>query len=231
MARPCRVRRIGRHGAGGRWRRVRRGGGSGEQPERRGHRRGAHEPGCGRSRARLLQSDGVTWLTWRLRMSRTRGASRGTASYSWVGRGITMVASLATTYPVARYLGPDKYGQYQLIIALLLLVNVSDFGIATVAMRHLSVGAAPPTTSWATCSRCVSPWASPPRAGHRPVVRVAVRRGSEAGDGCRLALVPADDLQRLLLRDVHRPPAHGVRCRRQHRAGARAPCRSHGPWC
>ncbi len=56
------------------------------------------------------------------------------------GRGITMVASLATIALVARYLGPHKYGQYQLIIAMLLLVNVSDFGIATVAVRHLSVG-------------------------------------------------------------------------------------------
>ena len=34
--------------------------------------------------------------------------------------------------------GPYKFGQYQLVIALLLLVNVSDFGIATVAIRHLS---------------------------------------------------------------------------------------------
>jgi O-antigen/teichoic acid export membrane protein len=56
------------------------------------------------------------------------------------GRGITMAASLITIALVARYLGPHRYGQYQLILAILLLVNVSDFGIATVAIRHLAVG-------------------------------------------------------------------------------------------
>ena len=56
------------------------------------------------------------------------------------GRAVTMVASLLTLALVARYLEPYRFGQYQLIIAVLLIVNVADFGIATVATRHLSVG-------------------------------------------------------------------------------------------
>ena len=54
------------------------------------------------------------------------------------GRGVTMTISLAALVLVSRYLGPYRFGQYQLVIALLFLVNVSDFGIATVATRQLS---------------------------------------------------------------------------------------------
>jgi len=54
------------------------------------------------------------------------------------GRGITMAVSLATLSLLSRYLGPEEFGQYQFVIAFLLLVNVSDFGVATLAVRHLS---------------------------------------------------------------------------------------------
>jgi O-antigen/teichoic acid export membrane protein len=56
------------------------------------------------------------------------------------GRGITMVVSLATLSLLSRYLGPEDFGKYQFVIAFLLLVNVSDFGVATLAVRHLSTG-------------------------------------------------------------------------------------------
>ncbi len=56
------------------------------------------------------------------------------------GRGLTMVVSLGTLTLLARYLGPEDFGQYQLIIAILFLVNVADFGMATVATRHLISG-------------------------------------------------------------------------------------------
>ena len=56
------------------------------------------------------------------------------------GRGITMSLALATLTLLARYLGPTDFGQYQVIIATLFLVNVADFGIATVATRHLRSG-------------------------------------------------------------------------------------------
>jgi O-antigen/teichoic acid export membrane protein len=54
------------------------------------------------------------------------------------GRGVTMAVSLATLTLLSRYLGPYRFGQYQLVIAFLTLVNVSDFGVATIAVRHLS---------------------------------------------------------------------------------------------
>jgi O-antigen/teichoic acid export membrane protein len=56
------------------------------------------------------------------------------------GRGITMAVSLATLSLLSRYLGPEDFGKYQFVIAFLLLVNVSDFGVATLAVRHLSTG-------------------------------------------------------------------------------------------
>jgi len=54
------------------------------------------------------------------------------------GRGITMAASLGTLSLLSRYLGPEDFGKYQFVIAFLLLVNVSDFGVATLAVRHLA---------------------------------------------------------------------------------------------
>ena len=46
------------------------------------------------------------------------------------GRGITMAVSLGTLSLLSRYLGPEDFGKYQFVIAFLLLVNVSDFGVA-----------------------------------------------------------------------------------------------------
>ena len=54
------------------------------------------------------------------------------------GRGVTMGVSLAALTLLSRYLGPHRFGQYQLVIAFLTLVNVSDLGVATIAVRHLS---------------------------------------------------------------------------------------------
>lgn len=56
----------------------------------------------------------------------------------FAGRGVTMGVSLATLTLLSRYLGPYQFGQYQLVIAFLLLVNISDLGITTIAIRHLS---------------------------------------------------------------------------------------------
>jgi O-antigen/teichoic acid export membrane protein len=56
----------------------------------------------------------------------------------FAGRGVTMGVSLAILTLLSRYLGPYQFGQYQLVIAFLLLVNLSDLGIATIAVRHLS---------------------------------------------------------------------------------------------
>jgi len=54
------------------------------------------------------------------------------------GRGITVFISLAALTLLSRYLGPTKFGQYQLVIAFLTLFNISDLGVATIAVRHLS---------------------------------------------------------------------------------------------
>jgi O-antigen/teichoic acid export membrane protein len=54
------------------------------------------------------------------------------------GRGITVVISLAALTILSRYLGPMKFGQYQIVIAFLTLFNISDLGVATIAVRHLS---------------------------------------------------------------------------------------------
>ncbi len=54
------------------------------------------------------------------------------------GRLVTMGGALAILTLLSRYLGPYEFGQYQLVIAFLLLLNVSDFGITTIAIRHLS---------------------------------------------------------------------------------------------
>ncbi len=56
----------------------------------------------------------------------------------FAGRGVTMCVSLAMLTVLARYLGPYRFGQYQLVIAFLTLVNVSDLGVATIAIRHLA---------------------------------------------------------------------------------------------
>jgi len=58
----------------------------------------------------------------------------------FAGRGVTMVVSLGTLTLLSRYLGPHEFGQYQLVIAFLLLLNLSDLGISTIAARHLSTG-------------------------------------------------------------------------------------------
>lgn len=54
------------------------------------------------------------------------------------GRGMTMGVSLVALTLLSRYLGPYRFGQYQLVIAFLTLVNVSDLGVATIAVRHLA---------------------------------------------------------------------------------------------
>lgn len=54
------------------------------------------------------------------------------------GRLVTMAAALGILTLLSRYLGPYEFGQYQLVIAFLLLLNLSDFGVQTIAIRHLS---------------------------------------------------------------------------------------------
>lgn len=49
-----------------------------------------------------------------------------------------MVVSLAALTLLSRYLGPERFGQYYFVIAFLTLVNISDLGVATIAVRHLS---------------------------------------------------------------------------------------------
>jgi O-antigen/teichoic acid export membrane protein len=51
---------------------------------------------------------------------------------------MTMGVSLVALTLLSRYLGPHRFGQYQLVIAFLTLVNVSDLGVTTIAVRHLS---------------------------------------------------------------------------------------------
>lgn len=55
-----------------------------------------------------------------------------------VGRLITMGGAVSILTLLSRYLGPYEFGQYQLVIAFLLLLNVSDFGVTQIAIRHLS---------------------------------------------------------------------------------------------
>jgi O-antigen/teichoic acid export membrane protein len=54
------------------------------------------------------------------------------------GRGITMTVQLATLTLLSRYMGPEEFGHYQVVIAFLLLLNLTDLGISTIAARHLS---------------------------------------------------------------------------------------------
>lgn len=54
------------------------------------------------------------------------------------GRALTMAIALGTLTVLSRYLGPTRFGQYQLVIAFLTLVNISDLGVTTIAARHLS---------------------------------------------------------------------------------------------
>ena len=56
------------------------------------------------------------------------------------GRGITMAVQLAMLTLLSRYLGPEEFGHYQVVIAFLLLLNLTDLGISTIAARHLSTG-------------------------------------------------------------------------------------------
>lgn len=56
------------------------------------------------------------------------------------GRGITMVVQLATLTLLSRYLGPAQFGHYQVVIAFLLLLNLTDLGISTISARQLSTG-------------------------------------------------------------------------------------------
>lgn len=80
-------------------------------------------------------------------MSGVPSSARNVARNSLVqfaGRGVTMGVSLAVLTLLSRYLGPYAFGQYQLVIAFLLLVNVSDLGVSTIATRHLSTGVRDP---------------------------------------------------------------------------------------
>jgi stage V sporulation protein B len=54
------------------------------------------------------------------------------------GRGVTMAVSLLSLAVLSRYLEPNEFGQYQLVIAFLTLFNISDLGVTTIAVRHLS---------------------------------------------------------------------------------------------
>lgn len=56
------------------------------------------------------------------------------------GRGITMAVQLAMLTLLSRYLGPEEFGHYQVVIAFLLLLNLTDLGISTISARHLSTG-------------------------------------------------------------------------------------------
>ena len=145
------------------------------------------------------------------------------------GRGLTMAIALGTLTVLARYLGPTRFGQYQLVIAFLTLVNISDLGVATIAVRHLSTTERDPdelmgnvldpaARCWRSCHRCCDL--------HRVHPRLPVR--DQVRDRHRLALVPAHDLQRLVQRDVRGEPADGVRGSRQHRAVGREPHRHAG---
>jgi len=55
-----------------------------------------------------------------------------------VGRGMTMAVAVATLSLLSRYLGPHDFGQYTFVIAYVLLVNLSDLGVSSIAVRHLS---------------------------------------------------------------------------------------------
>jgi O-antigen/teichoic acid export membrane protein len=70
-------------------------------------------------------------------MTEARRVARNSA-IQLAGRGITMAVSLAALTLLSRHLGPTIFGQYALVIAFLTIVNVSDLGVATIAVRHLS---------------------------------------------------------------------------------------------
>jgi O-antigen/teichoic acid export membrane protein len=54
------------------------------------------------------------------------------------GRAVTMGIALGSLALLSRYLGPDSFGDYQIVLAFLLLANFSDLGVSTIAVRHLS---------------------------------------------------------------------------------------------
>ena len=70
-------------------------------------------------------------------MTEARRVARNSA-VQLAGRGVTIFISLGSLAILSRYLGPTEFGQYALIIAFLTLFNISDLGIATIAVRHLS---------------------------------------------------------------------------------------------
>ena len=51
------------------------------------------------------------------------------------GRGVTIAVSLAAVSLLSRYLGPERFGDYQFVLAFLLLANLSDLGLSTIAIR------------------------------------------------------------------------------------------------
>src|SRR5262245_55279238 len=70
-------------------------------------------------------------------MTESRRIAR-TSLVQMAGRGVTMFVSLLSLAVLSRYLEPTEFGQYQLVIAFLTLFNISDLGVTTIAVRHLS---------------------------------------------------------------------------------------------
>ena len=56
------------------------------------------------------------------------------------GRVVSIAASLLTLMLLSRYLGPGGYGQYQIVLAFLVITNLSDLGVNVIAVRHLTAG-------------------------------------------------------------------------------------------
>jgi O-antigen/teichoic acid export membrane protein len=56
------------------------------------------------------------------------------------GRAVSIAASLLTLMLLSRYLGPGGYGQYQVVLAFLVITNLSDLGLTVIAVRHLMAG-------------------------------------------------------------------------------------------
>jgi O-antigen/teichoic acid export membrane protein len=57
-----------------------------------------------------------------------------------VGRVMSVVLSLAALMILTRYLGSEGTGDYLLVLSLLALLNISDMGVFTIAVRELSSG-------------------------------------------------------------------------------------------
>jgi O-antigen/teichoic acid export membrane protein len=56
------------------------------------------------------------------------------------GRGVTVLLSLAILMILTRHLGPEHVGEYLLVIAIVSLLDISDFGVAAIATRELASG-------------------------------------------------------------------------------------------